>query len=64
MHDAFLRDWPNVIDARPIVKEDSFQTKPFTYLVNSNRHKYSGIDPEDAAKIREYLKDTIPPGKK
>ena len=44
MHgNARLENFPDVIDRRPLIKEDSFQMKMYDYAVNSNRDFYTEI---------------------
>lgn len=59
----FLRDWPDIKDIRPIVKEDVFQNKPLTFTVNANRHKYAGMDKESIERIKKHLQENVPEGK-
>ena len=41
MGEARLERWSNVIDRRPLLKEDTFQSSMYEYAVNSNRGLYT-----------------------
>lgn len=47
MTDAVLIDWPDVADQRPKVKVDTFQSSPYKYAVNFNRHLYMNTKESD-----------------
>ena len=44
MAEAELRNWSGAVDVRSLLKEDTFQSSPFKYTVNSNRQLYTGLD--------------------
>lgn len=54
----FLRDFPDIVDNRPIEIGDDFQSKPFQYTINSNMRKYTGMDADDIELIKKHLEKT------
>lgn len=64
MEEPFLRDYPDIIDIRPIHNDVSFQSPLRKYTCNANMHMYTGMTEEDIKQIRKHLEDTTPSDEK